>query len=182
MLENGATEESDHQLGKKSISVIFLLNGCWIREIDSQFSEGNSRNLNGWSPSPLFYIVTLFSRDYTIINSEVYPPDRALPPKNQTLHFSYQYLQTQSVEQDFVNKNSLFIKRGVKDINFIGPTIAEINKILSVKSKFSCKYFQISLLESRKMMIYLLYSYWLIHPYRASRHLLESWSRWYLAS
>jgi hypothetical protein len=28
-------------------------------------------------------------------------PDRAIPPKNLTLQFSHQYLQTQSVEQDF---------------------------------------------------------------------------------
>jgi hypothetical protein len=104
-------------------------------------------------------------------------PDRALSPKNQTLHFSYQYIQTQSVEQDFVNKNSLFIKQAVKNLNFIRVTIAEINIIRNVRSKFSCKYFQISLLGSRKMMIYLPDSYWLIHPYRASRLLLENWSR-----
>jgi hypothetical protein len=41
-------------------------------------------------------------------------PDRALSPKNLTLHYSHQCLQTQSVEQDFFNKNSFFIKRGGK--------------------------------------------------------------------
>jgi hypothetical protein len=55
--------------------------------------------------------------------------------------------------------------------------MAEISRILNVKWRFSCKYFQISFLESREMMIYLPYSSWLIHLYRASRRLLESWPR-----
>jgi hypothetical protein len=70
---------------------------------------------------------------YTVINSEAYPTDGALPPKNLTFHFSHQYLQTQSVEQAFSNKNSFFIKRGVKNISFIRPIMAEISRILNVK-------------------------------------------------
>jgi hypothetical protein len=57
---------------------------------------------------------TACCRSITVINSDVYPADRALPPNNLALHFSNQYLQTQSVEQDLLNNNSFFIKRGVK--------------------------------------------------------------------
>jgi hypothetical protein len=74
-------------------------------------------------------------------------PGRALPPKNLILHFSHQYLRTQSAEQDFFNKNNFFIKQRVKNINFIRRVIAEISRILNVKWKFSCKYFQISFRE-----------------------------------
>jgi hypothetical protein len=68
-----------------------------------------------------------------MMKSEVYAPGPALPPKNLTLHFSHQYLQTQSVEQDFFNKNSFFVKQGVKNINFIRPIIAEVSRIPNVK-------------------------------------------------
>jgi hypothetical protein len=55
-----------------------------------------------WKCSKLT-IVCLGSKS-TVINSEVYPLGRALPPKNLTFHFSHQYLQTQSVEQDFFTR------------------------------------------------------------------------------
>jgi hypothetical protein len=140
-------------------------------KIARKFSFQRSQFMNRQSPKrPL-------SSKFTVINSEVHPADHALSQKNLALHISHQYLQTQSVEQDFFNKNSFSIKRGVKNIDFIRPIVAEISRILNAKWKFSCKYFQISFLESWKMMIYLLYSSWLIHPYHASRRLLENWSR-----
>jgi hypothetical protein len=75
----------------------------------------------------------ILSTEDKVINSGVHPADRALLPKNLTLQFSHQYLQTQSVEQEFFNNNSFFIKRGVKPINLITSIIAEISRILNVK-------------------------------------------------
>jgi hypothetical protein len=61
------------------------------------------------------------------------PPIVLYSSNNLTHHFSHEYLESQSVEQDFFNKNSFFIKRGIKIMNFIRPIIAEISRILNVK-------------------------------------------------
>jgi hypothetical protein len=53
----------------------------------------------------------IFAFRHNVINSDVYPPIVLDPFKNLKLHFSHQYLPAQSVEQDFFNKNSFFIKR-----------------------------------------------------------------------